>query len=126
MTNKKSPAKKSPANKAAQQSAARKSSAGSKKAAYTRKSEARLEEAKAKLDVVKARIKGAVADGQIGALDTLDNAQKQADSHVAKVEKQIQRLKKTGEDSWEELKDGLENTWDDLMLSIKKIGKRKS
>jgi uncharacterized protein with FMN-binding domain len=97
-----------------------------RKAAYTRKAEAKLEEAKGALTVVKAKIKGAVADGQIEAIELLQKAEAQADSRLEKVQRRLTRLKAAGDDSWEELKDGTESAWRDLSASIKKIGRKLS
>ena len=97
-----------------------------KKTAYTRKTEAKLEEAKGKLAVVKAKIKGTAADGQIEAVELLQKAEAQADSQFAKVQRRLERLKDAGDDSWEDLKDGTESAWEDLSESIKKIVSRLS
>ena len=82
-----------------------------KRTAYTRKAEAKLEEAKGALAVVKAKIKGAVADGQIETIELLQKAEAQADSRFEKVQRRLTRLKAAGDDSWEELKDGTESAW---------------
>ncbi|MGB5491390.1 MAG: hypothetical protein WBM76_11235 [Woeseiaceae bacterium] len=97
-----------------------------KKTAYTRKTEAKLEEAKGKLAVVKAKIKGSVAGGQIEAAELLQKAEARADSQLAKVQRRLERLKAAGDDSWEDLKDGTESAWEDLSKSIKKIASRLS
>ena len=97
-----------------------------KKTAYTRKTEAKLEEAKGKLAVVKAKIKGAVAGGQIETIELLQKAEAEADSQLAKVQRRLERLKSAGNDSWEDLKGGTESAWDDLSKSMKKIAGRLS
>ena len=97
-----------------------------KKAAYTRKTEAKLEEAQGKLAVVKAKIKGTVADGQIEAVELLQKAEAKADSQLAKVQRRLERLKAAGDDSWEDLKDGTEIALEDLSASLKKIANRLS
>ena len=97
-----------------------------KKTAYTRKTEAKLEEAQGKLAVVKAKIKGAVADGQIEAVELLQKTEAKADSQLAKVKRRLERLKTAGDDSWEELKDGTESAWEELSESLKKIADRLS
>lgn len=92
-----------------------------RKDAYTRKAEAQLEEAVARLETVKARLKGAVADGQIEMAETLRNAEKQADAHVETVRRRLARLRDAGEESWEDLKEGVDEAWEELAVTIKKI-----
>lgn len=110
-------AKKTPRKPAAKAAGTRATS----KSAYTRKAEARLEETQAKIDGIKAKVKGAVADRQIDLQKQLEKTEKQVDSHLATFKRRLARLKDAGEDSWEDLREGVENAWEDLSQSLKKI-----
>ena len=92
-----------------------------RKDAYTRKAEARLEEAMARLDMVKAKIKGAVAGGQMELEATLKNAEQLADAQVETVKRRLARLREAGEDSWDDAKQGVDEAWEELSVAIKKI-----
>lgn len=91
------------------------------KSVYTRMTEARIAEAGGKLATVKARMRAVIAGGQVEAGETLQKAQAQADSQLARVQRRLDRLKDADEDSWEGHTAGIERAWDDLSLSIKKI-----
>lgn len=84
--------------------------------AYRQKMEGKLEEERARLDVLRAKAKQAVADGKIMAYEELVDAE-------AKLESAKTRLKELGaasEDAFEELKTGVEGAW----ASLKSAGER--
>ena len=86
------------------------------KNAYREKMEAQLDEQRARLDLLKAKAKRAVADGKIMAYEELADAEQKLDALKAKLKK----LGDAGGDAWQEMKSGVEKAWDDLSASCKK------
>lgn len=84
--------------------------------AYRQKMEGKLEEERARLDVLRAKAKQAVADGKIMAYEELVDAE-------AKLESAKTKLKELGtasEGAFEELKTGVEGAW----ASLKSAGEK--
>ncbi len=96
------------------------------KAAYSKAARKKLIESRAKLDGVKAAIKNAIATGQIESSERLERAQRAMDAHLATAESRIERLRKSGDDAWEDARNEVDNAWEDLSQLIKKLVARLS
>jgi predicted kinase len=86
------------------------------KNAYREKMEAQLDEQRARLDLLKAKAKRAVAEGKILAYEELADADQKLDALKAKLNK----IGDAGGDAWQEMKSGVEKAWDELSASCKK------
>jgi hypothetical protein len=86
----------------------------STKDAYKQKIEAELELAQAQLAVFKARGKNLTADARIRHARQVDDLEQKADATRAK----LKELDEAGEDTWELLKDGVENIWGALQSAL--------
>lgn len=85
--------------------------------------EAQLEEQRARLELLKARAKRAVADGKIMAYEELADAESKLTSAKAK----LKDLGTASEGAWEEMKSGVDKAWSDLRDACKNAsGKFKS
>ena len=104
----------------------------SKKAAYSKAAQKRLHDARIKLLGVKERIRSATIAGHIVANRQLQDAQHAVDANLVAAESSLERLRKSGEDGWEDLTLDVDSAWEDLSQSIKKLvagyseGKRQS
>ncbi|HXI70222.1 MAG TPA: hypothetical protein VNN22_07680 [Verrucomicrobiae bacterium] len=90
------------------------------KNAYREKMEAQLEEQRARLELLKARAKVAIADGKIMAYEELADADQKLDALKAR----LKSLTDAGGDAWQEMKSGVENAWDDLSESCKNAARK--
>ncbi len=88
-----------------------------KKKAYQQKAEAKLAEHKAELDKARAKVKGAAADARLDAQEDLDALE----SKYEAAKKKLAELKDAGEDAWEDFTKGLDEAWDDISGSVKKV-----
>ena len=88
--------------------------------AYRQKMEAQLEEQQAHLNVLKAKVKRAVADGKIMAYEELADAEGKLASAKAKVKE----LGTASEGAWEEMKGGVDKAWGSLTDSCKKAAEK--
>lgn len=93
----------------------------SAKAAYSRAAQKKLNDSKTKLDIVRARLKNAVAAGRVESNERLVRAQYAVDANLAAAEARVERLRKSGEDGWEELKNDIDTAWEDLSRSINNL-----
>jgi DNA repair exonuclease SbcCD ATPase subunit len=91
------------------------------KSAYERKIEAKLEESTAKINTVKAQIKGATANSEIAVKKELEKAESQLDEYLANAKHKVERVKEASDDMWEELKDEVEESWEDLSQALKRV-----
>lgn len=104
----------------------------SRKAAYSKAAQKRLHDARIKLNGVKARIRSATIAGDIIANRQLEDAQRAVDANLVAAESSLERLRKSGDDVWEDLAPDVDTAWEDLSQSIKKLvagyseGKRRS
>lgn len=87
------------------------------KDAYTQKIEAELELVQAKLAEFKARAKSLTADARIKHAKQVDDLEQRVDAMKAK----LKELGNASEDAWEQLKDGVENTWGTLQSAVQDI-----
>ncbi len=90
------------------------------KDAYRQKMEARLAEQQARLDLLKARAKLAVADGQIMAYEELADAEQKLASAKAKCKE----LAHASEAAFHEMKTGMEQAWDALKNAAQKAAQK--
>lgn len=93
----------------------------STKATYSKNAGKRLAEANAKLTGINAKIRAAVASGKLEASEQLKLAQKAVETNQKAAEAHLSRLRKSGEDKWEDFKDDVEDAWEHLNRSIKKL-----
>jgi uncharacterized coiled-coil DUF342 family protein len=82
----------------------------SMKEAYEQKLQAQLDEWRAEIDKLKAKADGADADAQIEFYKTIDELRSMQKAATHK----IAELKDAGDDVWEDLKAGIDSTWDSL------------
>jgi len=90
------------------------------KNAYREKMEAQLEEQRARLELLKARAKVAIADGKIMAYEELADADQKLDALKAR----LKQLADAGGDAWQEMKGGVEKAWGDLSESCKNAARK--
>ena len=86
------------------------------KDAYKQKIEAELELVKANLEVIKAKAKSATADIRISYYQEIETLQNDFSIMQAK----LNELNELSDDSWEDLKKELEDSWDLLNSATKK------
>lgn len=91
------------------------------KAAYSKAARKKFVESTAKIDSVKAAIKHAVATGSLRSSDELERAQRAMQVRLAAAESRLKALQKSGEAEWEDFREELEDTWEDLSHSINKL-----
>ncbi len=91
------------------------------KAQYSKNASKRLTETHAKLDVVNAKIRNAVASGRLEGGEQLELAQNAVKVNLAAAEARLARLRKSSDEAWEELKNEVENASEDLSRSIKQL-----
>ena len=84
--------------------------------AYRQKMEAQLEEQRARLELLKARAKRAVADGKIMAYEELADAEQK----LASAKARLKHLATSSEGAFDELKSGVESAWKDLTEACRK------
>ena len=87
----------------------------STKEAYKDKTEAEVDLAQAKLTELKAKAKGSAADAQIKDSDQIDELEQKVNATSGK----LKELGEAGEDSWEQLKAGVEHGWDSLSSAVR-------
>ena len=93
----------------------------SSKAAYSRSAGKKLAEAKAKLEGVNAKVRNAIATGKIDRSEQLGLAQQAVELNLATAQAQLSRLRKSDEESWDDLKKDVEDSWEHLSRSIKNL-----
>lgn len=86
--------------------------------AYKQKMEAQLEEQQARLELMKARVKQAMADGKIMAYEELADA----DAKLGAARAKLKELGSASESAFGELKSGVENAWTALTEACKRAG----
>lgn len=100
------------------------SSAEAAKAAYVRKSDAKLGEARAKLEIIRSKTTAAGANRPLQAADTIDKALSQCDASLQRLRQHLEELQSVDDDSWVELREGIEKGWENLARSMQQIVKR--
>ena len=91
-----------------------------KKKAYQQTIEAQLEEWKAEIDTMKAKAKKAGVDVQSWYCKQLEDLQSKQES----VQEKLKELKGAGEDSWEDVKAGVDLAWESLREAVKSASSR--
>jgi hypothetical protein len=84
--------------------------------AYRQKMEAQLEEQRARIEVLKAKAKQAVADGKIMAYEELADAESKFES----AKTRLKELGAAGEGAFDEMKTGFENAWNNFTTACHK------
>jgi hypothetical protein len=84
--------------------------------AYQQKIEAQMEEQKAKMDILKARAKRAMAEGRIIACEEIADA----DNKLEKMKAQLKEFAHSSGGAMKEIKGGMEKALLDLSDSCKK------
>ncbi|MDR9501994.1 MAG: coiled coil domain-containing protein [Desulfurivibrionaceae bacterium] len=87
----------------------------SMKESYEKKLQAQLNEWNADIDKLKAQADKAEADAKIKYNKEIEELQ----AMQAAAKKKLAELKEAGDDTWEELKAGIENAWDSLSKAVK-------
>jgi hypothetical protein len=85
------------------------------KEAFKQKVEAEVELAHAKLAEFKAEAKSSAADARIKYALHIEELEKKLEATKAK----LKELGEASEDSWDRVKDGVENAWKALSLSVR-------
>ncbi len=84
---------------------------------YIEKAQARLDEQLARLDQLKARMRGQSADGKLRLLDL----QKQLDRQVDQARKQLGELRSSAEEAFEDGRGRLEKLSADIAAAFRKF-----
>jgi hypothetical protein len=87
--------------------------------AYARSAEAMLIEKSRKLEYVKGKIEQEMKSGRIDISEQLQNAERQADSHLVTAQEKLAELNNASADSWEDLRKVVDTALDDLSQSQK-------
>ncbi|MBA3007110.1 MAG: hypothetical protein KKB91_11715 [Proteobacteria bacterium] len=87
----------------------------STKNAYRQKIESELELVEARFAEFKARGKGLAADARIKHSQLVEDLEQKS----AATKKKLKALGEASDDTWEELKDGVESTWAKLQAALK-------
>ena len=94
------------------------------KAAYVETTRKNLARSRAQLDRTRAAIRTAAARGSVDSSDQLDRAQQVAEMEFALTESRLARLRKSGEEDWFTLREGLDDSWENLSRSLRNLVKR--
>ena len=90
------------------------------KDAYRQKMEAKLAEQQARLDLLKARAKLAVADGKIMAYEEVADAEQK----LASAKVKLKELAHASQGAYQEMKGGMEQAWDALKSASLKAAQK--
>jgi seryl-tRNA synthetase len=85
-----------------------------KRDAYLEKLKARMDQWSAEIDLLSAKADQAKAETRIKYLKQLEDLR----ARRAEVQDRIARMEQAGESAWEDLKEGLENSWSILKTSL--------
>lgn len=91
---------------------------------YEQQARVKLDEAQARLIIVKARIRTAVANGDLVLSEALNKAEVRADVHLRRAGLNLKGLIGADEESWDELKNVLEVAQEEIAESVRKIVSR--
>ena len=92
----------------------------SKKQAYEEKFKAQLDELNAKIDVLKAKAKQAEASLKADYYETIEDLLKKRSEAQSKLE----TLRDAGDGAWEDMKQGVEESWTTFAASVKSAASR--
>ncbi len=90
------------------------------KEAYEKKMQARLDEWGAEINVLKAKADKAKADARVGYYKQIEELKLKKQAASGK----LAELRKSGDGAWEDLKTGLESSWDSLGKAVKSAASR--
>ena len=85
--------------------------------AFIRQVRAQIEDYKVKLEILKARIREGLAEGELETAEAINTLEGKLDQ----LNSRLEELTDVGEKVWEEAKTGMEKGWDDLNSVLKKI-----
>ena len=88
--------------------------------AYQKKMEAQLLEWKADIDKLKARAEGQGIDMQREFQEQIRELRTMQEAATTKLNK----LKDTGDDAWEDLKEGIDTAWQSIGLKLRTAGSK--
>jgi len=94
------------------------------KAAYSKSTSKKLAETTAKLEGITSTIRQAIATGRLDASEQLSLAQQAAELNIVTVQTQLSRLRKSGEDDWEDIQKEVDDSWEHLSRSIRSLADR--
>ncbi len=89
----------------------------SKKDAYIEKAQAVINEHMAKLDQLKAKAQGEIADQKIKSLDKID----ELETKIREAKSRLSEITDAGDDAWENAKNKFDNLADDIGSAFKKF-----
>ncbi len=87
----------------------------SKKQAYEEKFKAQLDELNAKIDVLKAQAKQAGASARADYYETIEDLLKKRSA----AQSRLASLREAGDDAWEDMKQGVEESWVTFAAAVK-------
>ena len=90
------------------------------KEAFQKKLQAQLDEWETEINKLKARADKAGAEARLEYYKHVESLQAK---HKA-AKRKLDEFKETGDDAWEDLKDGMENAWSDLSNGVKSVMSR--
>ena len=85
--------------------------------AYKQKLEAEIEQAEAKLKDLKAEAKSSAADAQIRM--QYERRTEELEQYIDDAKAKLKELGGASEDTWEDIKDGVENAWNSLRNAVR-------
>jgi len=89
-----------------------------KRVVYREKAQAKLEELNARIDLLKAQMKGEAADAKLalnGQVEVLENVRENLQSRM-------RRLRTGAEDAWDEIATGLDHAMDEVEHALEQAG----
>lgn len=92
----------------------------SKKQAYEEKFKAQLNELDAKIDVLKAKAEGAKASAKADYYETIEDLVKKR----TEAQNKLNAMQKAGDEAWEDMKQGVEESWNVLSAAVKSAASR--
>jgi uncharacterized coiled-coil DUF342 family protein len=92
----------------------------SKKQAYEEKFKAQLDELSAKIDVLKAKAKQAEASVKTEYYATIDELLKKR----TEAQNRLEDLREAGDGAWEDMKQGVEESWAAFSAAVKAAASR--
>ena len=87
---------------------------------YRVKAEAKIEEYQAKLDVARAKLKGAKADAQVD----LERQVREIDKKLAIAKKRTRELADAADDAWSDVTRGLDDAFEGMTGAVKRFFSR--
>jgi len=92
----------------------------SKKQAYEEKFKAQLDELNAKIDVLKAKAKQAEASLKADYYEAIEDLLKKR----SEAQNKLETLRDAGDGAWEDMKQGVDESWNTFAASVKSAASR--